>query len=61
MESRENREMRQTVVACSTADVFYIVYACSCCMKLLQVFVAAPWNRAGHYIFALWYLTFFLA
>jgi len=23
------------------------------------VFMAALWNRAGHYIFALWFLSFF--
>jgi len=22
--------------------------------------MAAPWNKAGHYIFALWFLSFFL-
>jgi len=33
---------------------------------LFQLFMAALWNRAGHYVFALWfpsffYLSFFLA
>jgi len=25
----------------------------------IRLFVAALWNRAGHYIFALWFLSFF--
>jgi len=24
-----------------------------------MLFMAALWNRAGHYIFALWFLSFF--
>jgi len=34
------------------------------CLKLLvrcQLIMAALWNRTGHYIFALWFLSFFLS
>jgi len=39
----------------------YII--CIICLVYVLVFMAALWNRAGHYIFALWFLllSFFLS
>jgi len=39
----------------------HILVALNCLCDLVSLFIAALWNRAGDYIFALWFLSFFLS
>jgi len=44
-----------------TAIFRLIVKGKLCTLKVQQkLFMAALWNRAGHYIFVLWFLSIFL-
>ena len=47
-------KVRVRVITCATHCIMALWWICWC------VVIAALWNRAGHYIFALWFLFLFL-
>ena len=45
------------VVYFTPVSIVYVLHSYSAASHIM----AALWNRAGHYIFALWFLSFFLS
>ena len=50
-----------TLIECAKASSSAVYFSSKSCHINLLFFMAALWNRAGHYIFALWFLSIYLS